>query len=78
MQKKLKLLQQLKPREIDDLIPLLEMDYDQLAAVAARATKERSTLANSNRIYYLSNKLKVCMPWVNASEGILIDRFVYL
>lgn len=57
--RKIDLLNSLKPRKLDDFAPLLTLDEDELTKLVARFLKEKHEIEQNNRIYFLSEKLKV-------------------
>lgn len=56
---KLELLEMLKPKTLDDFAPLLVLKTDALKKLIHRLTKEEDMIEQKNRIYFLSEKLKV-------------------
>lgn len=56
---KLELLEMLKPKTLDDFAPLLVLKTDELKKLIHRLTKEEDMIEQKNRIYFLSEKLKV-------------------
>ncbi|XP_031621664.1 uncharacterized protein LOC116339767 [Contarinia nasturtii] len=59
LEKKINFLHSLDPKRLDDFFPLLNMDDDELNKLIARLVIERDEIEQKNRIYYLSEKLKV-------------------
>lgn len=63
LQRKLKMVKNMKPRHIDDVVPLLYLSTTELRIVTDKLIKEQHMVPNGNRIYYLSRKLKVIATW---------------
>lgn len=49
----------MEPKELDDFAPLLTLDEDELNKLVDRFSKEKNETVQKNRIYFLSEKLKV-------------------
>lgn len=56
---KIDLLNLLKPKILDDFAPLLTMDENALKMLVERFLKEKYEIVQGNRIYFLSEMLKV-------------------
>ncbi|XP_055313465.1 uncharacterized protein LOC129574886 isoform X2 [Sitodiplosis mosellana] len=59
LKKKIDLLNSAKPKKLDDFAPLLALDQDELNKLVARFLKEENEIEQGNRIYFLSEKLKI-------------------
>lgn len=66
---KIDLLNLLKPKILDDFAPLLTMDENALKMLVERFLKEKYEIVQGNRIYFLSEMLKVIqsLAWNNTS-----------
>lgn len=53
------MIKRMKPRHIDDFVPLLDMTESTLHEVATMSAKEYDDIPENNRIYYLSRELEV-------------------
>lgn len=53
------LLYAMEPKKIDDFVPLLTLDESDLNNMVRRMLKEKDDIEQGNRIYYLSEILKV-------------------
>lgn len=49
----------MRPRQIDDYIPLLHLSAAELRTIARKFEEERDIVPDGSRIYFLSSKLKV-------------------
>lgn len=56
---KIDLIRAMEPRSLDDFAPLLLLNEDELMKLVARFSKEKHEIKQKNRIYFLSEKLKV-------------------
>lgn len=56
---KIELIQSMEPKTLDDFAPLLTLNEDKLKKLVARFSKEKHEIKQRNRIYFLSEKLKV-------------------
>lgn len=59
LKEKINLLKSIKPRKLDDFAPLLALDQKELKRLVARFLKDENEIERGNRIYFLSEKLKV-------------------
>lgn len=59
LKRKIDLLNKLEPRQLDDFVPLLTLDEKELSNLVKRLSKEKNEIEQGNRIYYLSEMLKV-------------------
>lgn len=59
LKRKIDLLNELEPRQLDDFVPLLILDEKELSNLVKRLSKEKNEIEQGNRIYYLSEMLKV-------------------
>lgn len=59
LKRKIDLLNKLEPRQLDDFVPLLTLDEKELSNLVKRLSKEKNEIEQGNRIYYLSEILKV-------------------
>lgn len=60
---KLPIIQAMKPRDINDFIPLLKVTAPRLAQLRQLTKMEESFMPSGHRIYFLSDKLKVIDMW---------------
>lgn len=51
----------MSPKDVNDFLPLLELKLPVLKHIAQHATAERNIVPKENRIYFFSEKLKVCI-----------------
>ncbi|KAG4071040.1 hypothetical protein HA402_001477 [Bradysia odoriphaga] len=56
---KMAILKQMRPRHIDDFVPLLKIEEPILRDVAIKAAEEYDTIPEQHRIYYFSKELQV-------------------
>lgn len=49
----------MEPKNLDDFAPLLTLDEKKLNKLAAKFSKDKQENRQQNRIYFLSDKLKV-------------------
>lgn len=59
LKRKIDSLNKLEPRQLDDFVPLLTLDEKELSNLVKRLSKEKNEIEQGNRIYYLSEMLKV-------------------
>lgn len=59
LKEKINLLMELEPKSLDDFAPLLTLDEKQLQTLVRLLAKDNQEIKQNNRIYYLSEKLKV-------------------
>lgn len=59
LKKKIDLIYSMEPRSLDDFAPLLTLNESELLKLIARFSKEKHEIKQKNRIYFLSEKLKV-------------------
>ncbi|KAG5683268.1 hypothetical protein PVAND_012558 [Polypedilum vanderplanki] len=65
---KLAQLQHLEPKEINDLVPLLQVSNPSFKRIIESISKEKNVIPERNRIYYLSQRLNV--------EPSLVAKFI--
>lgn len=59
LERKIDLLMELEPKNLDDFAPLLILSDKELKSLVKKLSKESHEIEQKNRIYYLSEKLKV-------------------
>lgn len=62
----------MEPKQLDDFAPLLNLDEEELSALVNRLNKEKDEIKQGNRIYYLSEVLKV-----NCYSGDFLYKYSY-
>lgn len=58
IEKRLKLLGEMQPKQLDDLFPFIEIETEKLERYKKRSTRE-GNIGENNHIYYFSEKLNV-------------------
>lgn len=59
IKKKLDLIDKMKPRQIEDFLPLVEMKIPELEKCVSEANYEADRIPEGHRIYFLSKQLNV-------------------
>lgn len=59
LRRKIGVLHDMRPRQIDDYVPLLHLSMTKLKTIASKFNEERDIVPGGSRIYFLSAKLKV-------------------
>lgn len=63
LQRKLDIIERLKPHDINDFVPLTRVSIKLLLRAQKIMRREAKEISDGNRIYYLSNRLEV-EPWL--------------
>lgn len=71
---KLDMIREMGPTDINDFVPLLELELFDLKRVGQQTKAERNVVPNDNRIYYFCDNLKVSITVYREAKGKYIEN----